>query len=154
MSQNFCNISTYFVFQVYQWNPFFTYKQFYFKQVSLAYSLVLFNPLYQVLPLLASDGNKRVLCIPQMHYWSLTISLFSIIYRTLVGGVLPPLQRCSQCILQSQPIGLGLVWFYDISTTKGYLMPNPVFTYISNIWFVNTFYRYIFKRAWTHFFCT
>ena len=26
-----------------------------------------------------------------------------------------------------------LVWFYGISTVVGYLMPNPVFTYISNI---------------------
>ena len=36
----------------------------------------------------------------------------------------------------------GLVWFYGISTIVGYLMPNPVFTYISNIWFTNTFCRY------------
>ena len=25
---------------------------------------------------------------------------------------------------------IDLVWFYDISTIVGYLMPNPVFTYI------------------------
>ena len=37
---------------------------------------------------------------------------------------------------------IDLVWFYDISTTVGYLMPNPVFTHILNKWFVNTFYRY------------
>ena len=36
----------------------------------------------------------------------------------------------------------GLVWFYGISTIVGYLMLNPVFTYIWNIWFVNTFCRY------------
>ena len=30
-----------------------------------------------------------------------------------------------------------LVWFYAISTIVGYLMPNPVFTYILNTWFVN-----------------
>ena len=29
--------------------------------------------------------------------------------------------------------GFGLVWFYGISTIVGYLMPNPVFTYILNI---------------------
>ena len=29
---------------------------------------------------------------------------------------------------------LGLVWFYDISTIVGYLMPNPLCTYISNIY--------------------
>ena len=34
-----------------------------------------------------------------------------------------------------------LVWFYGISTIASYLMPNPVFTYILNIRFVNTFYR-------------
>ena len=27
-----------------------------------------------------------------------------------------------------------LVWFYGISTILGYLMPNPLFTYISNIY--------------------
>ena len=30
--------------------------------------------------------------------------------------------------------GLVLVWFYDISTIVCYLMPNPVFTYILNIY--------------------
>ena len=28
---------------------------------------------------------------------------------------------------------IALVWFYRISTIVGYLMPNPVQTYISNI---------------------
>ena len=36
----------------------------------------------------------------------------------------------------------GLVCFYCISTIVGYLMPNRVFTYISNIWSVNTFCWY------------
>ena len=35
-------------------------------------------------------------------------------------------------------ITLSLVWFYGISTIVGDLMPNPVFIYILNIWFVNT----------------
>ena len=30
-----------------------------------------------------------------------------------------------------------LAWFYGISTRVGYLMPNLVYTYISDIWFVN-----------------
>ena len=30
---------------------------------------------------------------------------------------------------------LGLVWFYGISTTVGYLMPNPLYIYIYMIWF-------------------
>ena len=29
---------------------------------------------------------------------------------------------------------LGLVGFYGISTIVGYLMPNPLYTYILNIW--------------------
>ena len=40
------------------------------------------------------------------------------------------------------PDWFGLVWFYGISNIVGYLMPNPVFTFILNIWFVNTFCRY------------
>ena len=31
----------------------------------------------------------------------------------------------------------GLVGFYGISTIVGYLMPNPTYRYILNIWFVN-----------------
>ena len=38
----------------------------------------------------------------------------------------------------------GWVGFYGISTIVGYLMPNPVFTYILTIWFENTICRYIF----------
>ena len=33
------------------------------------------------------------------HDWDLTIRLFSVIFRTLNGGGLTPLQRCSLCIL-------------------------------------------------------
>ena len=36
----------------------------------------------------------------------------------------------------------GLVWFYGISTIVVYLMLNPIFSYILNIWFVNSFCRY------------
>ena len=31
-------------------------------------------------------------------------------------------------------IGLGLVGFYGISNILGYLMPNPLYTYIVNIY--------------------
>ena len=41
--------------------------------------------------------------------------------------------------LRCKLVWFGLVWFYDI---VGYLMPNSIYTYISNIWFVNTFCRY------------
>ena len=30
-------------------------------------------------------------------------------------------------------VWFGLVWFHDKSTIVGYLMPNPVYTYILNI---------------------
>ena len=36
-------------------------------------------------------------------------------------------------------IGIGLVWSKGISTIVGYLMPNHVYTYILNIWFLNAF---------------
>ena len=31
-------------------------------------------------------------------------------------------------------IWFGWVWFYDISTIGGYLMPNPLYTYILDIY--------------------
>ena len=31
-------------------------------------------------------------------------------------------------------VWFGLVWFYSISTIVGYLMPNPFYTYILNIY--------------------
>ena len=31
-------------------------------------------------------------------------------------------------------VWFGLVWFYGISTIGGYLMPNPLYTYILNIY--------------------
>ena len=36
----------------------------------------------------------------------------------------------------------GLVWLYGISSIVGYLIPNPIFKYILNIWFANSFCRY------------
>ena len=35
----------------------------------------------------------------------------------------------------------GLVWFYDISISVGYLMPNLFYKYIVYIWFLNSFCR-------------
>ena len=35
---------------------------------------------------------------------------------------------------------MGLVWFYGISTIIGYLMLNPVYTYILNIYDLVWFY--------------
>ena len=31
-------------------------------------------------------------------------------------------------------IWFGWVWFYDVSSIVGYLMPNPLYTYILNIY--------------------
>ena len=31
---------------------------------------------------------------------------------------------------------INLVWFYGISTTIGYLMLNPVYTYLSNTYYL------------------
>ena len=39
------------------------------------------------------------------QYRNLTIRLFSVISRTLIGGSLNPLQTCIWCILQLQPTG-------------------------------------------------
>ena len=44
---------------------------------------------------------KEYSMFPKLQYWSLTFKLFSVIYRTLIGEVLP-LCRDSQCILQPQ----------------------------------------------------
>ena len=38
----------------------------------------------------------------------------------------------------------GLFWFYDISTIVGYLMLNPVYTYISNMYMIG---KYILEIA-------
>ena len=53
---------------------------------------------------------RSILHSPKLrHYWNLTIRLFSVICRTLVGGEgLTPLQRTNRCILQSQPTGQGI----------------------------------------------
>ena len=49
-------------------------------------------------------------------------------------------------------IWFGLVGFYGISTIVGYLMPNPFYTYILNIYDLWThFVDNILKWAWAHF---
>ena len=48
-------------------------------------------------------------------------------------------------------VWFGLVGFYGISIIVGYLMPNPFYTYISNIYqtydFLSHFVDNIFKQA-------
>ena len=53
------------------------------------------------------------------HYWSLTIRLFNIISRTLVGGGdISPLQRSSQCILRPKPTEQCTSWTVSIALWK------------------------------------
>ena len=52
------------------------------------------------------------------------------------------------------PTSKCLVWFDGISTIIGYLMPNPVFTYILSIWFGNAFCRYTQLKDQTVLFIT
>ena len=70
----------------------------------------LLEPHHQIGP--RSNGNEGVaLYSPKpQHYWDLTIRLFSVISKTLVGRDLTPLQRCSWCILQPQPTGQHSLW--------------------------------------------
>ena len=60
--------------------------------------------LYQVLPLQAKINLGAIVMneysTKLQHYWSLTVRLFNVISRPLIGGF------CSQCILQPQPTGL------------------------------------------------
>ena len=73
-------------------------------QFSIRNQLVLFNTQigpYQVLALGKTWEQQHS---PKLqHHWKLTLRLFSVISRTLIGGGLTPLQRYSRCILQPQP---------------------------------------------------
>ena len=76
---------------------FYTYKQFYFKQFSLAHDLVLIDPYiepYQVIPLCvrADQGpmtRKGYSALP-------VVSLLKVISRTLVRRVLPSAEKLSE----------------------------------------------------------
>ena len=88
-----------------------------------------------------------------LNYWSLTIRLFSVISRTLVGGVLPLSRAVGEFYSQlDQSLNVvnefsiirchatktyissfdWLVVFYGKSSLVSYLIPNPVYTYILN----------------------
>ena len=45
------------------------------------------------------------------HYLSLTIRLFNVISRTLIGWGLSPLPRCNRSILLPKPTGLSILWY-------------------------------------------
>ena len=74
-----------------------------------------------------SDGNEGVLRIPQSSSITGTSPsdcLVSYIgHSFFVGGG-----------SYTGQIGFGLVGFYGISSIVGYLMPNPLYTYIVNIY--------------------
>ena len=67
-----------------------------------------------------SDGNEGVLLhFPNLqYYWSLSIRLFIVISRTLVGDGLTPLQRSCCCNLQPQP-----TWQVINRTLIGVVLP-------------------------------
>ena len=44
------------------------------------------------------------------------------------------------------PLSFRLVWFCGISSIVGYIMPNLFYTYVLNIWFLNTFCRKHFNE--------
>ena len=53
-----------------------------------------------------SNGNEEELCFPQISRISVASSDCLVSYPGHVRGCLTSLQRCSQCILQTQPSGL------------------------------------------------
>ena len=85
-------------------------------QFSMSMQLVLFNPIrcYHSRPEWTWE-QWQWRCAPDspepQHHWNITLRLFSIISRTLIGGGLIPMQRCSQCILlQHRPTGQATLW--------------------------------------------
>ena len=72
-------------------------------------------------------------------------------YMIYFGWVLWRIDHCglfnakSSLYIYIKYIGFGLVGFYGISTIVGYLMPNPLYTYILNVynlvWLVFIAYR-------------
>ena len=74
-----------------------------------------------------------------------------------LGWVLWHINHCKLFYVKSslyiyiKHIGFGWVGFYGISTIVGYLMPNPLYTYILNIYDLFTHFYDIFKQARAHF---
>ena len=94
-----------------------------------------------------SDANEEVLCIPQ--YSRITkvspLDQFMSYLGHSMGKSHPSaeIQWVYSAALavwvreeKEKKVWFGLVWFYGISTIEGYLMPNPFYTYILNIWFL------------------
>ena len=87
------------------------------------------------------SGRQRHTSI---KFSSLMFTFIDLLILTVCQyGVIQCLEvRCLRILHVYFYILFSLVWFYGISTIVGYLMPNPVFRYILDIWFVNTFCRY------------
>ena len=66
--------------------------------------------------------------------------LYTYILHIWFGLVLWHINHCrlfnvkSSLYIYIKYISFGLVWFYGISTIAGYLMSNPLYTYILNIY--------------------
>ena len=58
---------------------------------------------------------------------------FYILYHISMGHVFRTLQFSSDGQVAFEFWLIDLTWFYGISTIIGHLIPNPVFTYISNM---------------------
>ena len=77
--------------------------------------------------------QEKLICSLQLQVLRL------LIWFGLVCWVLWHINLCwlfnakSSLYIYIKYIGFGLVGFYDISTIVGYLMSNPLYTYISNI---------------------
>ena len=117
-------------------------KQFYFKQFSLVHSLDIktilfpvilfsistqFNSVWPIDSTLSglttpgqsvpwSNGNEEVLRILQMSSITGTLPSNCLVSFSgiLIGGGLTPVQGCSWCILQPQPIGRWNTWNFTI----------------------------------------
>ena len=81
--------------------------------------------------------DKTVICQKTFVFHFLkTISII----QSLFGLVLWHINHCrlfnakSSLYIHIKYIGFGFVGFYGISTIVGYLMPNPLYTYILNIY--------------------
>ena len=82
---------------------------------------------------------QGIMCIMQVIISVLTSDKF-LANSAGLGWVLWHINPCrlfnARCFLYIyfKYIGFGLVGFYGISTIVGYLIPNPLYTYISNIY--------------------
>ena len=61
----------------------------------------------------------------------------TLMFQTIQFGIRTHF-KCQNSSISRNQCSISKVWFSGISTIIGYLMPNPVFTYLLNIWFVNT----------------